>query len=238
VDTEDDICLDAYVDGERFGPWTFPHDMDLFSLGPEELALVWDWRWQPGQQLRISFLDGSRELRLRVERYARIWLDHANLEFTFGNRPDAEIRITFTGTGSRSLVGTNAVRQRRDQPTMWLGGIAARHTDGLRVQRTVLHEFGHAIGCIHEQASPASSIPWDEAKVYQEFRRLGWDDKTIRSNILVRYSPRGTRFSKYDAKSIMQYPVSSKWTKNGFTIGWNTELSRLDKSFISRMYPR
>ncbi len=35
-------------------------------------------------------------------------------------------------------------------------------------RRVVLHEFGHALGGIHEHQSPASGvIPWDKPKVYE-----------------------------------------------------------------------
>ena len=62
---------------------------------------------------------------------------------------------------------------------MKLGGFTTA-SDNTVLRRTVLHEFGHAIGCVHEQASPAANIPWNEAKVY-EFYRQWWDDETIRS---------------------------------------------------------
>ncbi|WP_328452089.1 hypothetical protein [Amycolatopsis sp. NBC_00438] len=236
MNNDEDFCIDAYVEGEQFDPRAVPRELDLFATTPEELAVAWNWRWQPGQELRISFLDGSRTLHRQVEHYARTWLDHANLAFSFGNYPDPEIRISFRGAGASSLVGTQAMSQPRDLPTMRLGRLAGQSEK--RNRRTVLHEFGHAIGCIHEQASPASSIPWDEAKVYYEFRKLGWSDERIYNNILVRYSNQGYRFSAYDPKSIMQYPISSRWTRNGFEVGWNTDLSKLDKSFISRVYPR
>ncbi len=32
--------------------------------------------------------------------------------------------------------------------------------------RTVIHEFGHALGCVHEHSSPAATIPWNRDAVY------------------------------------------------------------------------
>lgn len=232
-----DLCVDAYVDGERFGPAVLPRQADLLRASAEELALAWQRQWQPGQELRISFLDGEPGLHRRVERHARTWLDHANLAFTFGRYADAEIRVTFHGDGYLSLVGTDALRAPRTRPTMQLGGFTA-DSDDAELRRTVLHEFGHAIGCIHEQASPAAAIPWDEGKVYLFYRAWqGWDDETIKANVLQRYSAAATRYSDYDPDSIMQYPVPASLTTNGFSVGWNTELSAGDESFIARMYP-
>ena len=159
-DASPDVCFDAYVEGEGFEPTMLPTDVDVVAATSDELALAWLKQWQPGQELRIRFRDGATALHELVEQFAREWLDNANLGFAFGNFPDAEIEVTFLGSGYSSLVGTDAVRRLdRRVASMRLGGFAPE-TDPTIVRRTVLHEFGHAIGCIHEQASPASKIPW------------------------------------------------------------------------------
>jgi hypothetical protein len=232
-----DICIDGYVEGERFDPAELPAPVDLRRASHDELAMAWAKQWQPGQELRIRFLDGEPELQEQVEQHARTWLDHANLGFSFGNHPDAEIRITFDGDGYSSLVGTDALRQPQSVRTMELAFLP--DTPEEEIRRTVLHEFGHAIGCVHEQASPAVEIPWDMAKVKEYYRRWqGWDDETIERNVLHRYSSEETRFTEHDPHSIMQYPVPEELTIGDFAIGWNNELSELDKSFVARMYPR
>ena len=231
------ICVDGYVPGERFDPEILPSAVDLRRATHEELALAWRKQWEAGQELRIQFLDGDDGLHERVKDYARGWLDHANLLFQFGNYPDAEIRITFQGAAYQSLVGTDAMRAPYPQPTMQLGGFTA-DSDDVELGRTVLHEFGHAIGCVHEQASPAAEIPWNEAKVYEYYRQwMGWDDETIYHNVLRRYSGTETRFTEHDPGSIMQYPVPNELTIGDFEIGWNTDLSDVDRSFIAKMYP-
>ena len=237
MDQAYDLCVDAYADGERFDPAMLPAQTDLLQAPPEELALAWRRQWQPGQELRIRFLDGEPGLHRRVQAHAESWLQYANLRFTFGNYADSEIRVSFAGQGYWSVVGTDAMRVGRSAPTMQLGGFTPAADDrGLR--RTALHEFGHAIGCIHEQASPAAAIPWNEPKVYQFYREWqGWDDETIYHNVLQRYSAAGARYSNYDPASIMQYPVPGRLTRGSYEVGWNNELSMGDKSFIARMYP-
>lgn len=37
--------------------------------------------------------------------------------------------------------------------------------------RVVLHEFGHALGAIHEHQHPEAAIPWDKPKVYEYYAR-------------------------------------------------------------------
>ena len=51
---------------------------------------------QPGQTLRVRFLDGDDRLRDRVIGYAGEWLEHANLSVEVGRFVDSEIRVSLT----------------------------------------------------------------------------------------------------------------------------------------------
>jgi len=232
-----DVCVDAYPPGESFDPSILPRGTDPLTASAEELALAWRRQWQPGQELRVRFLDGDRALHRRVEEHATAWLSFANLGFRFGQQARSEVRVTFTGSGFWSQVGTDSLRVAQDDPTMQLGGLRA-DSDEVVLRRTVLHEFGHALGCIHEQASPAAQIPWDDAKVYAFYREWqGWDQRTTYENVLRRYSAAELRFTAHDPRSIMQYPVPAELTLGGFSVPWNDDLSEGDRSFIARMYP-
>jgi hypothetical protein len=39
-----------------------------------------------------------------------------------------------------------------------------------------------------------------------------------------------------DPASIMMYPIPAGWTRNGFTVGFNTVLSGVDKILIRKAY--
>lgn len=233
------ICVDEYLEGARFDEKELPSRVDPRSTDRRELALARYKLWELGQSLRIRFLDGDPELHKKVEQEARKWLEFANLEFEFGNFPDAEIRVTFNGSGYRSLVGTDAKRRPDPQPTMILGGFTVE-TNPVELRRVVIHEFGHAIGCVHEQSSPSVNIPWDIDKVYIYYKsHFGWDAATVDYNVLKRYTnEEAIATEQHDPKSIMQYPVPKELTIGGFEIGWNTELSDTDKIFIAKMYPK
>jgi hypothetical protein len=89
----------------------------------------------------------------KVEHYASQRSQYANIRFEFfADDPDAEIRISFQQSGSWSAVGTDALVEEyfpKTEPTMnfgWLKpGLAEEEYLGV-----VLHEFGHALGMIHE----------------------------------------------------------------------------------------
>lgn len=231
------ICVDEYLEGEQFDERKLPTPVNLRDTNRHELALARYNLWEPGQVLRIRFLDGDKDLHKRVEAHARKWLEHANLVFEFGNFADAVIRITFTGSGYRSLVGTDATKRPNPLPTMFLGGFTAQ-TDDVEMQRVVLHEFGHAIGCVHEQANPNIDIPWDEEKVYAYYQyHYRWTKERVDSNVLKRYSKSDVHATQHDPQSIMQYPVSKELTRGDFEIGWNNTLSDTDKAYIKAMYP-
>ncbi len=50
--------------------------------------------WKPGRTLRVRFLDGDAKVQERVQHYAHVWSQVANIKFVFGEDADAEIRIS------------------------------------------------------------------------------------------------------------------------------------------------
>jgi hypothetical protein len=194
--------------------------------------------WRPGQVLRVCFLDGETSVRAKVESMARTWEEFANIHFNFCDDLQAEIRISFThDPGSWSQVGKDALGVAPNEPTMNLGWLRPRSPQ-VWYDRTVLHEFGHALGCIHEHQSPVAGIPWNKPAVYRYYKtQLGWTEDMVDTNLFKLYETSQTQFSEFDPKSIMIYPISRQLTLNGFEVGWNGVLSEMDKSFIGSKYP-
>jgi hypothetical protein len=195
--------------------------------------------WKPGRTLRCRFMDNPpARVREMIEKYAHQWEKHANIKFSFGNDPDAEIRITCTlGKGSWSYLGTDALTRPRSQPTMNYGWFTEK-TPEKEFARTVLHEFGHALGAIHEHMNPAGNIPWNRPAAYRYYMGTqGWSKNDVDNQLFAKYSMSQLNLSSYDPKSVMHYPVPKELATDGFEVGWNTGLSEQDKAFIRKVYP-
>jgi hypothetical protein len=140
------------------------------------------------------------------------------------------VRISFNPHGgSFSLVGTDCIKS-KDASTMNFAWLDAG---------TIMHEFGHVLGLIHEHQNPnGKTIPWDDSKVYAWAKQTqGWDTKTTYHNIIERYKVDQVNASKYDPHSIMEYFFPESLTTDHVSIPNNHILSPEDVTYISKVYP-
>jgi len=106
---------------------------------------------------------------------------------------------------------------------------------------TVLHEFGHALGLIHEHQNglnDSNKIHWDLPKLYRWAKRTqGWNRAMTKKNIVELYDDNMINGSSYDPKSIMLYFFPASLTTNGRGTKQNLRLSTTDKKVLLQMYP-
>lgn len=143
-----------------------------------------------------------------------------------------DIRVAFeVGKGSWSLLGTDCTLQTDpNMPTMNFGWMDTA---------TIMHEFCHAIGMIHEHQNPfGEGIPWNENAVYDWAKMTqGWDQELTYNNILKKYDVDQINGSEYDPKSIMLYFFPGALTTTGVGTTQNRIFSDKDIEFINKMYP-
>jgi len=219
------VCLDVFPDSV------------IEDDGLAGKALVKAKLWNVGQTIKVKFLGGSNDLQNRVMANARIWEDYANIKFEVVTTGDADIRVDFVQNGSSySYIGTDASRVNQNEETMNFGWFTDNSSNS-EIKRTTLHEFGHALGAIHEHQSPVNEIQWDVDAVYEQYANLGWTQDQVESNLFRAYSASAVTNSVYDPESIMHYPIGNNLTLNNFSVDYNTDLSDLDKEFINISYP-
>ena len=215
--------------------------------------------WARGRTLRIRFLGPIPPFLQQIFfDTACKWLPHVNLKFVLVEAGDAEIRIELNSKLHLSAVGTDALLGFHDQriATMYFDLTRLIDTDKLIAmqgrafdkfnfiqylsadfERTVLHEFGHALGAEHEHQHPDARIPWDEQAVLKDFAVEGVTPEFVRRNIMDKYEAADFSYSAYDPESVMHYDVQQRHTLGDFQIDNSGKgLSIKDKEFMSFIY--
>lgn len=210
------------------------------AIQRQPLAATTDKMWEPGQTIKFGFSGGNNFVIEKVKYYAKQWELFANIKLEYvTNLKDATIRIGFIGgAGSYSAIGRDALTFSPDLITMNFGWFTTT-TKEEEFRRVTLHEFGHALGFIHEHQSPAVAIPWDKEKVYAFYALPpnNWSRDKVDFNFFAKDNVTTTNYSNYDPLSIMHYPVPPEFTTNGSEIPFNTDFSATDKQYASYIYP-
>ena len=234
----------AVEENSRNGSLTIPIGV---GLGPmvspvtaPSLAMYMGKFWAPGRELKVSFLSGTKWQKDKVKQYAPMWCQYANLSMSFVDNGACDILIDFNPTvGSWSYIGTDSLYfANSNKASMNLGWIIDQKPED-QIRQVILHEFGHALGAVHEHESPYASIPWNKPEVYKD---LGgppnnWDTTKVDANMFTLYTLDVVEATAFDRDSIMLYYYPPSWTTNGQGTPFNTSISDGDKSYIRFVYP-
>jgi Astacin (Peptidase family M12A) len=215
--------------------------------------------WRPGQTIKVCFRSGTRGAHQRVIRVAREWMQYANIVFDFEEngaprmcRGDGheDIKVDFVDNrGWWSAYGTMS-RQRDPSMNLQFYGVdTPRYANGqaaseLDLRRTILHEFGHALGMMHEHQSPSAEcdgeINWEAA--YRMGASLGWDKQMVHAQMRQLTSLEEFNMTAVDRRSIMHYSLPPELFKQGKNsrcwVSDNDDLSDQDRRFMAAVYPR
>ena len=150
----------------------------------------------------------------------------------------SDIRIEFANHSS-SYIGRDAEGY-PGRATMWLNMYPRMYSQEAvrdKVQADVLHEFGHALGLVHEHKHPGCGATWNYGAL---MGKNGWGLSTVRRNYDNNtQSALATNWDRaYDPYSIMHYPIQRGDTVRGVTsIDENFVLSKGDKETLASLYP-
>ena len=219
------FCSFIEPDARKINPYIYDHIKDRKALQSLSLAIIDSYKWPAGTKLRVRFLprnegnpnsiDGTEDHKNQVRIHAPTWTENTSISFRFlddsstkEDLQNAEIRIQFqNGSYGESQLGTTCNTVPAEEPTMLLG------VQGERFKSLILHEFGHALGAIHEHSSPRANLTWDKERVIESYRGKGIPEKDlpgyVETNILARYNEyddegkRHTSATDFDTRSIM-----------------------------------
>lgn len=194
--------------------------------------------WDKDDTLEVYFFGGENDITKQVMHYASMWSEHCSIRFKVTDKQEkGKIRIDFKEPSSFSVLGTNALLVPKNQPTMNFGWLSEDLPDR-EFKRVVLHEFGHALGLIHEHQSPRVNIDWNKPYVYWYFQEYhGWTSDQVDRNIFEEFETERIRATELDKFSIMGYYLPPECTYSRIDFPLNYDLSQMDKDFIGQIYP-
>lgn len=199
-------------------------------------ALLKPRKWRV-RVVEVRFLDGDPVVWGRIARLMtgpEGWNSACGLQFIFNQSPEARIRVSFAPGSSWSYEGDYDPGAGR--PTMNFGWLDA-DTDPAELRRVALHEFGHALGLVHEHSVPWANIPWDRDAVYAYYLRTnGWLPHQVEAQVMAPVAREVLSSGGWDGKSIMQYSIPAALVRDHKARGGNGSLSAEDRRMVARWY--
>jgi hypothetical protein len=227
-------------------------------------------RWENGRVLRVCMFDGDESVVRLIREVAGEWNKYSSVKFDFGPSPSGynclenrgfyEIKVHFGKDGYWSLIGKDSVRIAQPvAPSMNLYEFNITYSElnfapdnvvamaSIEHKAIILHEFGHALGLLHEHQNPKlncqNEIKWtgqhNAYDYYWKYHRMNKPDVDRNIGFISLSDPDFVALQG-DVESIMIYPLPAQIMKNPHgpcVVPAPLKLSKLDKEVIAKIYP-
>lgn len=203
-------------------------------------------QWETYANITFQFVpDTTKSTDLRIKLGKGLGHNSAvGMEAFFRSQSEQTINFDTLYFGDADYYITKLKNQGYTAPFNWTQiekemKVDPNHWDNIEMTRVVTHEFGHALGLLHEQSFPGA-IKWNKSdSVYEAYKKSqGWDRDKVDFNVFEVSEQFYTNGTTYDPKSIMHYSVDASETTNGYSVPTNYILSLGDKTLIAALYPR
>lgn len=146
----------------------------------------------------------------------------------------SDVRIKFDSSGGcHSIVGVanrdeakyeNLKSGRVPIPTMYYGWLDVA---------TVIHEFCHVLGMIHEHQNPfENKIDWNEDAVYCYYMSINnWSRETVKRNVIDRLNSAEVNGSNFDQASMMIYSFPAEVECNGKKVPLTVDREQVNPTY-------
>jgi Astacin (Peptidase family M12A) len=231
---------DFAVDGDKLIIQSALKDFKITDYGTAMLSKRWRRRdgLTPNKDvitLGCFLMSGTATQQETVRQSAQGWLSGGvekliNFDFTVPQER-SQIRIMIGGPGNNSSIGRDALNVAISKQTMNLTNIT---------RGTIQHEFGHALGLLHEHMHPGFDAPLLADVVIAEMAKPpnSWDEAKTRRNILNRL---GTKMQclgdpNFNPDSVMMYNIPKRWTADGVGFARAGQIHDRDIACVRGLY--
>jgi hypothetical protein len=238
VKLDPELAIEAAFSAIDMNPVNAPFGVD----NPKHISVLTQKYWgSRATDLTFGFMEQvSTAFRDKVLAFSNMWGEFAKVKFRW-TQTSPMIRISTGPGGYYSYLGPDCLQIPKNQQTMNLEGFRVQTPDS-EWNRVVKHEFGHSLGCPHEQQREAILALLDETKTIAYFRQTqGWSEQEVREQVLMPLDKRSLMQGSspdVDVTSIMCYQFPGSITKNGQPIPGGLDFSSVDKQYFAKIYPK